>query len=183
MDISTFDEYLKKLPIPAEDKRYSSMFFRKREYLDSIAHFVSKNVNNRVNYGYGNCNTKIFIVMDYHDELKDVVKFISPCLEYFNISIQNTWITFKYKGAGEELDMKIYASELKCISPEAVITVHSGDITHSNGLNLYISPEDIKHVLNGAEKGVKDERYVTIMKEVYAYLPKLIPLKEIEYED
>ena len=121
--------------------------------------------------------------MQEYGMLKTMLKFVPPCLEHIHISIQNTWITFYDKGAGKNFNSKIYSSELKTLCPEIIIYITRKGNTYSDGQKLYILYDDIEHVLDLKSKNLKDERYTETMKIIYAFLPVMIPFKEIEYPE
>lgn len=177
MNQREFDTYLAQLNIPVEEKRYVSSFFKKNNYLSTIQQMGIKS-SELLEMGFGNYNTKIMIVITNPLNKKNVLKFLTPLLEYINISIWNCYLTFYRKCSDMKICDEILEREKQCIKPEIIINFNDSKTNYDDIKNITINMNDVKYVLD--ENNFKTEEYVSIMKGVYAFLPKLIPFKELE---
>lgn len=174
-DFDDFDNYLASLSIPREEKFDSSVFYRKKKYIDELNRYVVQ-FGSRVPLGYGNYLSKIMIVLKYGEYQKDAVKFLKPIFKVINLSIYNTYVTFMNKTCDHKINMKTLECETKCICPSAVIYVVDDVKTHVENKNLYIHMDDIRHVLNGDT----ERQYRKSLEIIYKYIPQLIMMRRIE---
>lgn len=180
LDQKEFDAYLAQLDIPVEEKRYASSFVKKNSYLSQIQQMGITNMDSPelLEMGFGNFNTKIMVVVANPNEKKTVLKFLTPLLDRINISIWNCYLTFYNKCSNMKINGEILEREIQCINPEIVIVFNHDQTDYSDLKNITINIEDVKYVLN--EDNFQTEEYISIMKGVYSFLPKLIPFKELE---
>jgi hypothetical protein len=180
IDQKEFDAYLAQLDIPVEEKRYASSFLKKNSYLNQIQQMgiMSKNSPEVLEMGFGNFNTKIMIVVANPSEKKIVLKFLTPLLERINISIWNCYLTFYQKCSNTNVCDELFEREKQCIKPEVIIRFNNSETNYDDIKNITINMDDVKYVLNG--DNFQTEEYISIMKGVYAFIPKLIPFKELE---
>lgn len=180
IDQKEFDAYLAQLDIPIEEKRYASSFSKKNSYLNQIQQMgiMSMKSPEVLEMGFGNFNTKIMIVVANPSEKKTVLKFLTPLFDRINISIWNCYFTFYRKCSDMNICDEILEREKQCIKPEIVIRFNNGITNYDDLKNITISMDNVNYVLNG--DNFQTEEYVNIMKGVYAFIPKLIPFKELE---
>jgi hypothetical protein len=179
IDQKDFDAYLAQLDIPVEEKRYASSFLKKNHYLNVIQQMgIQSSKTNMLEMGFGNFNSKIMIVVSNPSEKKTVLKFLTPLLEKINISIWNCYLTFYRKCSNMQVCDEILEREKQCICPEVIIRFNNGATNYDNLKNITISIDDVKYVLD--ENNFQSNEYISIMKGIYSFLPKLIPFKELE---
>lgn len=179
IDQKEFDAYLAQLDIPIEEKRYASSFLKKNNYLNQIQQMgIQSSETNMLEMGFGNFNSKIMIAIINPNDKKNVLKFLTPLLERINISIWNCYLTFCQKCSDTKVNIEILERETQCINPEVYITFGNVQTNFNDLKNITINMKDVNYVLD--ENNFQTEKYINIMKGIYAFIPKLIPFKELE---
>ena len=182
-----YKDYLDSLSI--EEKEYVSSFFKKREYIEKLNETAINNCESTVFSSQGNCNSKIAVIVNNHDNLDTVIKFIKPMFENINTSLWNIYITciVKSNNGDSNLWSQMIQHELNAVSPSfSFMFVDDKQSFVKEDLSVfsktlpvvYINLDDVNYVLD--KNNFKTERYMQIMNNLYKYILEIIQYREIE---
>lgn len=184
-----FNDYLTNLEISDEDKKYASSFFKKKNYIDKLNDTAIKTFNGEsLMSGLGNYNSSISIIIEDNADFNNVISFIEPVFNYINTSLWNMYITFHKKTSFDTNSIynEMLKHEISAINPSIIIrfceketlSEDTFDTDSSKIKTVNINMDDVKYALN--KEHFKDERYSSIMNNVYNFIIQMIPYREIE---
>lgn len=184
-----FNDYLTNLEISDEDKKYVLSFFKKKNYIDKLNDTAIKAFNGKsLMSGLGNYNSSISIIIEDNADFNNVISFVEPVFNYINTSLWNMYITFHKKTSFDTNSIynEMLKHEISAINPSIIIrfceketlSEDTFDTGSSKIKTVNINMDDVKYALN--KEHFKDERYSSIMNNVYNFIIQMIPYREIE---
>ena len=140
LEQDNFKQYLSALQIPVEQKRYAMNFCKKIKYLDELHNIAAKEVNECVNVGYGNVNSKICLLFKDKKSYLNNKSLIEKLLEKYDINIWNVYITFVNKTEmeyGKKYSYLIH--ELYAINPSVLYVFDDNNAIYTNTIHSFPS--------------------------------------------
>lgn len=185
-----YKEYLESLN--EKEREYAVNFFKRKEYIDYLNETVIQSCNTPITSSVGNCNSKIAVIVNDHNNMKAVIKFMTPMLESINISLWNVYTTsiIKEDSGSKEMWEQMIQHEMMAISPMFTFMFTNDkesfieeDLTMINKTIrvVYINMDDVNYVLN--KDNFKTERYTHVLSGFYKYVLNIIQYRDIEIEE
>ena len=182
-----YKEYLNSLG--SEEREYVAKFFKRKEYIETLNETAINNCKEVINSGRGNCNSKITVIADNHNDLDTIIKFIKPMFESINTSLWNIYITSIIKADSNNIQMweQMIQHEMNAVSPSFIFefgtkqssfTEYNMNVFNKTFPVVYINMDDVNYVLD--KNNFKTEKYVQIMNDLYKYILQIIQYREIE---
>lgn len=182
-----YKEYLNSLGI--KEREYVAKFFKRKEYIETLNETAINNCKEVINSGRGNCNSKITVIADNHNDLDTIIKFIKPMFESINTSLWNIYITSIIKADSNNIQMweQMIQHEINAVSPSFIFdfgikqssfTEYNMNVFNKTFSVVYINMDDVNYVLD--KNNFKTEKYVQIMNDLYKYILQIIQYREIE---
>lgn len=146
-------EYIKTLQ-PNKDLDLYIKFSYKRDYIEQIMSIMYKDVQQKIDYGYGNYNASICFLFENRD-LENKLKFdLQEILEKYGIdyySIYNTYFN-KIKSFYSK-NIELLSNELLCVKPNIIF--YFGNNKYIKELIEYKTIDDLKnsiYVIDNSER-------------------------------
>lgn len=132
-------QYLSALNISSEQKRYAMNFCKKIQYLNELHELASKEVNDYIQVGYGNVNSKICFVFKDKDSCDAIRPLIQSVLDKFNINTWEVYITFVDKTVKDySRKYSFLVNEIYAVNPSILYVFDKDDNMYKDIISSFL---------------------------------------------